>query len=1006
MSNLLIEFDKAYKGLNKAQKLAVDTLDGPVMVVAGPGTGKTQILALRIGNILKETDTSPDGILCLTFTNSGVGAMKERLEKYIGNRAKNVIVSTFHSFAFNLIEKHYELLDFDQMPVLLSDDEAVFLVDDILHNNDWEYISPRNNPAMYFGDLKQLVSVLKRERISASQLLSYVEEEIKNIKDDPDNISTRGESKGQLKKETEKKIEQLQRTKEVVLFYELYEKNKKEASLIDYDDVLEYAVVLVENFESVRDDIRENYLYVLVDEHQDSSGVQNSFLKAVWKGVESPNIFVVGDDRQLIYAFSGASLSYFEEFSHIFGKAKLVVLTENYRSTAPILLIADDLLKSSIVDDKLNSNKKGSHKIMLNGYAYPRDEIIGAGLYFKNKIAEGVDPNECALLVPKNYSVRLAIEILSDMELPVSSGKNLSLFSVTEGDYLRRVLGIIINPSNSMLLAKSMLDKTSDIPYLSAHNFLNNIKPDKLTIEELISFGSDGGLFAGENPISKWGNKLKDWVNDLSGEKPSIVISNVGNELLIQGSNGNDELLNNVEVVRSFIHLAMLYEEKNKKPTLVSFLEYLDRLESYGTHIELAKFGNDKGIKVMTLHKSKGLEYECVWIAHMNEETLMSEKRGGFTLPEKIKEHMNKRNIEMARRELYVAITRSKEFCTLSYAIENYNGNVMEVASIIKELKDDHFIKKNSIETEKEILEQGASVYAKSGLLIDSKKVLDLNKLVKDNYQNIKISVSMLNNFFECPWKWYFRNFLRLPEVKPTYLAFGTTVHETIEYILKLGNLPAQTGLPNEKDTKLKINEILQKEGITDESDLRKLGLDAFKIVKNWADNYYPHLSKDFKSERSVSFIDKKNFPHLSMYGKIDLTEYQPGGDIWVTDFKTGSSKTAGVIEKIDEEGRMSEYMRQLAMYSYLLSGDSGEMKVSNSRLLFLEGEVGDKNALYQTKIGEEKIDLLKRDIKEYDESLSSGTWSDRECHFKPYGGNQRDCEYCKMAQKIFEKKL
>lgn len=989
-------FDEAYKNLNKAQKEAVETIDGPVMVVAGPGTGKTQILALRIGNILKKTDTSPDGVLCLTFTNSGVSAMRKRLDDYIGGDSKKVTVSTFHSFAFSFIEKHYELLDFSQMPSLLTDNDAVFLVDEILNNNDWKYISPRGNPTMYFGDLKQLVSILKRERIKAEEFLSYIEEDIKNLEEDPENISSRGDSKGKLKKEIEKKIEQLFRTKEVVLFYELYEKNKKEKSLIDYDDVLEYAVSLVEQYEDIRNDIRENYLYVLVDEHQDSSGVQNSFLKAVWKDIEKPNIFVVGDDRQLIYAFSGASLSYFEEFSHIFGKAKLIVLTENYRSTAPILSIADSLLKSTITNEKLNSNRKGNHKIMLNQYSYPRDEIIGAGLYFKKKIEEGLLPDECALLVPKNYNVRSAISILSDMGLPVSSGKSLSLFSVIEGDFFRRVLGIMVNPSDSILLSKSLLDKTSDIPYLLAHDFLKSIKPDKLSIEELISYGGTDGLFIGENKISKWGKKLESWVNNLRGELPSSIVSHIGNELLINNSKGSDELLTRVEVVRSFIHLAMLFEEKNKKTDLASFLEYIDRLESYNTHIELAKFGNDSGINVMTLHKSKGLEYECVWVAHMNEETLMSEKRGGFSLPEKIKEHVNKKSVEIAKRELYVAITRAKEFCTLSYAVENYNGSIMEVASIVRDLEDIHFIKKNVEETEREILALGPEVYVSQNMHIEGDIMTDIKKLVKDNYSSTKISVSMLNNFFECPWKWYFRNFLRLPETKMVYLSLGTVVHGVIEYILN------NKEKSNEKEIKNQINLQFEKEGVTNENDLRKLSRDAYSAVKNWVDNYYIHLEKNYKSERSVQFTDKKNFPHLQMYGKIDLTEYTKDGNIYVTDFKTGSTKTKGVIEKINEEGKMSDLMRQLTMYSYLLSGENKESKVSNSKLLFLEAEAGDKNAFYQTTITQEQIDLLKKDIREYYEALASGSWVERKCNFKPYGSGSMECEYCKIAKRLF----
>ena len=993
MSDII--FDEAYKNLNKAQLEAVETIDGPVMVVAGPGTGKTQILALRIGNILKKTDTTPDSILCLTFTNSGVIAMRERLEKYIGSRGREVSVSTFHSFAIKLVEKYYELLDFRQIPKLLDDDEAVFLVDEILNDNEWEYISPLSNRAMYFGDLKHLVSILKRERITAEVFLSYIDADIKDLRNDRESISSRGESKGELKKEVLKKIESLEKTKEVVEFYRIYEDKKKENSLMDYDDVLEYAVYLVENFSDVRDEIRENYLYVLVDEHQDSSGVQNSFLKAVWKGTERPNIFVVGDDRQLIYGFSGANISYLEEFAHIFGKSKLIVLTENYRSTAPILSIADDLLQSSVAKEKLNSNKKGNDKINLNEYFYPRDEIIGAGLYFKDKINKGIDPNECALLVPRNYHVRTAINILSNMGLPVSEGKNLSLFSQIETDYFLRVLGVILNPYDSLLLSKTLLDKTSGVESISAHMYLRNNKPDKLSIESLVN-SKEENLFSESNSIYIWGKKLENWINKLQGEKLSNIVNILGNELLVNTSENNSELLNRVEVVRSFIHLAIMFEEKNKKADLRTFLEYLNRLDSYNTNIELAKFGGDDGIKVMTLHKSKGLEYEAVWIAHMNEEVLMSEKKGGFTLPERIKEHINKRSIEEAKRELYVAITRAKSFCNLSYSKENYNGGDMELVSILRDLPDIHFNKNEAIKNEENMLLQGAEIYTSFNKREYKGEIInEVKELVRNNYSDLKVSVSMLNNFFECPWKWYFRSFLRLPETKPVHLSLGTVVHATIEYILK------EEKLPKDEDIKDRILRELKKEGVEDKNDFKKLFKKADEALSGWVKNYYKHINKNHKSERSVSFKDK-NFPNLLMYGKVDLTEYEDGGNIVVTDFKTGSSKTKNIIEKINEEGRLSDLMRQLAMYTYLLEGDEKNVKVSNSRLLFLEEDIANKNSLYQTYIDEEKIDLLKKDIKDYDSSLSNGEWTLNKCHFKPFGSGSIECEYCKIAKILF----
>src|SRR3989344_5470128 len=167
-------FKEKYEQLNPAQKDAVKSINGPVMVVAGPGTGKTQVLALRIANILQETDTTASEILSLTFTRSGVNEMKDRLEKYIGSEANHVRVSTFHGFALELIEKYYELLDFVRQPELLDDNGAVSLVDEILHNYEWEHIRPRTDPTMYFSDLKQLISLLKRESMSPEKFLTYV----------------------------------------------------------------------------------------------------------------------------------------------------------------------------------------------------------------------------------------------------------------------------------------------------------------------------------------------------------------------------------------------------------------------------------------------------------------------------------------------------------------------------------------------------------------------------------------------------------------------------------------------------------------------------------------------------------------------------------------------------------------------------------------------------------------------------------------------------------------
>lgn len=987
-------FEKAYATLNPAQKLAVDTIDGPVMVVAGPGTGKTQVLALRIANILVKTDTDASSILSLTFTRSGVTAMRERLEGYIGTRARDVKVTTFHSFAISIVEKYYHLLDFHNVPELLDDNQAVIIVDELLQNGDWEYLRPRTDPSKYFHDLRSLISLLKREQISPDQFLHDLEKEIDDLKNDPDSISSRGPSKGQLKKEVEKKIDSLNRTGEVVKFYQEYEYIKREHGFMDYDDVLEYSVQLVHEYEDVRADLRENHQYILVDEHQDSSGIQNQFLKEVWSDVELPNIFVVGDDRQLIYGFSGANLDYFTEFKTMFGRAEMITLTENYRSTKPILDLADELLKSSVTDVPLNSNRKGNDQVRLSAFHYNRDEIIGAGLYFKQLINQDVPANECALLLPKNRHVRNAVATLRSMGLPVISEQNVSLLQMAGAISMLRILEIVTQPYNSVLLAEALLDKSSLVPPMVAHTFLKDIKKtDNLSIDDFVQHGADDGMFARENPIAVFGNKLKTWIDLITHERVSHSVSIIGNELLIDQSENHDDLISNIEIVRSFIHAVTAWEEKNQTGTLAEFLEYFKRLNTYGNRIEVARLGNHDGIRVMTLHKSKGLEYDHVWIGHMNEQILMSDKPSSFTLPETVSQKIAERDILTAKRELYVAITRAKQFCTISYAEKRDDGIDLDLAHIVSDLSDSHFITTTSEQNERTILADNPRNYAKRPGISGEGDILEnIRTFVTERFTETKISVSMLNNFYECPWKWYFRNFLRLPETKGVSLALGSAVHSTIEYILKSKSLPTDSEIAEY------IDKQLHEEGIIDKKEHVRLAKDAVTAIKSWVSGYYENLAHDRIAERSISYRDKQ-FPNLTMYGKIDLTERFPDGTITVTDFKTGSSKTTGVIEKVDDENRLSGMMRQLAMYSYLIRGNESK-DVTESRLLFLEEDIKNKNALYRTHVNGEQIELLIRDIADYQNLLTSGQWTNRPCHAKPFG-KQMECEYCARINKI-----
>jgi DNA helicase-2/ATP-dependent DNA helicase PcrA len=987
-------FTEAYKKLNSAQKEAVEALEGPVMVVAGPGTGKTQVLALRIANILKSTDTPASGVLCLTFTNAGVAAMRQRLFSLIGSAAGNVRITTFHAFAINLVEQHYEQLDFMMAPQLLDERGAVILVDELLESEEWEYLRPRGNAAMYFNDLKSLISLLKRERLTPQDFLREVDEGIVILTTSPDSISTRGESKGELKKEVVKKIESLERTKEVVRFYELYETTKRTRGLMDYDDVLEYAVTLAQTSEDVCATLRENYLYVLVDEHQDSSGIQNAFLKAVWQETEKPNIFVVGDDRQLIYGFGGASLEYFQDFKTAFGKAKLITLIENYRSTQKILDTADALLTSSLASGKLKSNHGEAHDITLAEYEYPRDEILAAGLAMRKYIEAGGEANECAVLVPKNKHVRAAVSVLRDMGLPVRADESISFFDVHETAWFRRVLSIVADPYDAHALGMSLFDPIAQIPTIEAHRFLHEKRFKGLSLEDLVQPRMTD-LFAGIDPIAQWGKTLTDLINSHTTTDIYSLIQKIGDELFLRTATDHETLVRRVEIIRTFLHLVLISHERDASLTLRGFLEYLDRLESYHTHIPVAVLSGVSGVRVMTLHSSKGLEFDFVWIAHMNEKTIMSGKRMGFSLPESVEERMHTKDEAVVKREIYVAITRAKRFCTLSYAANGYTGGDQELAHVLLDIPETHFVRKTVDVTRAELETENIRL-----LVTKQKKIQDENEFAKlvtsvtEGYPKLKVSVTLLNNFFECPWKWYFRNYLQLPEPKTESLIFGTVVHAGVELLL---NAPKK---PTEKQVEARFEQALDEETVIDAKLRARIFKQAKAVLADFATEYLPTIEKRRETERSISVHDK-TFPHLTMYGKIDLTERFPDGTARVVDFKTGSAKTKATIEKEDAEGRLSGYLRQLVMYSYLIEHSEKNTEVIESQLLYLEADPKSKDAVYRTRIGTEQIDSLKNDIKDYDMFVKSGDWVNRTCTYKPFAG-ESECPYCAFAETVY----
>ncbi|MFT7121431.1 MAG: DNA helicase-2/ATP-dependent DNA helicase PcrA, partial [Neolewinella sp.] len=338
--------------LNPAQRAAVEKIDGPVMVLAGPGTGKTHLLAARIGNILTETDTGAHNILCLTFTEAGVKAMRERLLKFIGPEAHRIGIFTFHGFCSNLIQQNLQYfgkLDLEPLGELEQIRVIRSLLDGLDQNTPLR--QGYHDPYFYEPHLKHLFSAIKSENWELDDMEQKIDRYQKDLPTHPDFTYKRkykDKAKGDPKQGSiDEETLRMKRLQEAIKLFPAYQDGLREMRRYDYGDMIGWVLRAFNDFPSLLRAYQERYQYVLVDEFQDTNGSQDAIVQSLVAYWERPNIFIVGDDDQAIYEFQGARLRSMTDFFQRYDEVKLVTLTENYRSRQEILDVASILISKN-----------------------------------------------------------------------------------------------------------------------------------------------------------------------------------------------------------------------------------------------------------------------------------------------------------------------------------------------------------------------------------------------------------------------------------------------------------------------------------------------------------------------------------------------------------------------------------------------------------------------------------------------------------------------------------
>ncbi|HBM45748.1 MAG: UvrD/REP helicase [Parcubacteria group bacterium GW2011_GWF2_38_76] len=990
-------FEDLYKKLNHKQKEAVDTIEGPVMVIAGPGTGKTQILSLRIANILKKTDTPPDAILALTFTESGVHSMRKRLVEMMGSHGYRVNIFTFHGFCNGIIKDYPE-----KFPRIISSNnvsslDKVKLMETIIKSNNFNNIKPYGDPFYYVNSLLGAISEQKRENIDPAKFKKILEEEEKELRATPDLYHEKGAHKGKMKGKYSELFEHLEKNKELSEVYEKYEEALFKNKFYDYDDMIIETIKALESDNDLLLRLQEKYQYILVDEHQDTNNAQNRVLELLASFYDSPNLFIVGDEKQAIFRFQGASLNNFFYFKNLYKDAKIIMLEENYRSTQSILDSAHSLIeKTGASEFRKNLKAKAGHKekkIELFPFSNQKYELIFIAKHIKEKIEKGARPEDIAVIYRENKDAFPIAESLEKTGVPFVIESDNNIFEDNEIRKLIFFIEAVSNYGEDEKLIKVLHLDFLEINEFAIYALMANAKKEKKTAYEII-----------KSEIKPKQIDEKDWAKILEFDKKLSSWSKMGRNksltdffetlvtesgyigYILKKENAHEKL----EKIDSFFEEIKTVVRSHRDFSLSDLADYIKMVEE--KRVQLKSGGHKQGLSrvhLMTAHRSKGLEFNSVYIyglidghwgnnKHSTHFKLNKANLGADTLPD------DQNNDE--RRLFYVALTRAKKEAILSYSKENVDGRLLTPSQFLAEMEDSLIEDQDTLLLEEEFKKDIAGIFIptkETGIKINDKEFL--NEL----FLSQGLSVTALNNYLNCPWNYFYNNLIRIPHAPNKHAMYGTVIHATLkDFFDKL-----KEGEDIGKENLVKLFKKYANGEPFDKSDFEEVLKKGREALSGYYDRYIGEWNRDVLNEFPIHgvLIDSVSENKVKLTGKIDKIEILDGDlNVNVVDFKTGGTKTRNQIEG-NTKNADGNYKRQLVFYKILLNGyDDGRYKMTSGEIDFIEPD--DRGKYHKEKfiVEEDEVKELEEIIKKTSEEILSLSFWNKKC-------GESDCEFCKL---------
>lgn len=869
-------------GLNEAQRVAVEHIDGPLLVVAGAGTGKTRVIVERMQHLIN-SGVDPRNILALTFTEKAAGEMRDRIADTSLGTSIETTIATYNGFGNDLLHDYGSEWGLGTLRLLGETGQLVFLREH-LDQLELDYFAPIARPDGQLDKLAQYVSLLKQQLVEPKAYETYA---------------------AQLPESDAAERIEKQKQQEVARFYATYLRICREQQVIDYDDQLYLTIELLRARPNILHILRDRYRYILVDEFQDTNPMQSALVDLL--ASVHQNIMVVGDDDQSIYGWRGATLANILDFSTRYPNTENITLIENYRSSQPILdasyrLIQhnnpDRLEVMNKLDKKLHAQIQLGTEPQAKHFFSLEAELTWVVDDITRRIQRGQSPSSIAILARRRQVVEQAHESLELHDIPHAvAGLSSNMYAQPVVKQLIEALKAVSDPFDDLALFHTLSGPLFTQPQHILSEVAAIARRDHERLSAVIRASTEPTLIAALETVETW----RETSSDVSvGTLAYTMITDSGwKEQLYRTSTDNPELSTQMIALSKFFVTLKEFEKIASVASVQNYVQNLSALQAGGSDFEDASLEiSDSLVNVLSVHRSKGLEWDTVYIIDCTEGSFPLMKRGGnLEVPAALKASRSLADEHMAeeRRLMYVAATRARNELILTYANRHGNGAPRRPSRFLKELLEHDA-------SELEVTQEQAKLE-----LFAPKRQTEIVQLPTSMSANgtITLSVSQIACWLDCPQNFYYRYVLGMPIPDDPSRQYGTAMHGAIEKIFEGRR---SHNVPSEQEITEFILSSLPQSGYATAGTKTRAHAQAKTSAKILYERF---VNEPLPSKIEQSFGVRATDLPLKIVGRIDAV-YETEKGIEIRDYKTSASVTTPEKAKTRATGS-----KQLTLYAY-----------------------------------------------------------------------------------------